>query len=218
MNAISKAILAAACIVLLTLSVAAQEFPRAELAFDYTFARYNPSAAYTKGHSLNGGGGALVYNLNQYLGLKMDLQGYGSNTTSFVIPPNNVFPEGASGRVHGNLFTYMFGPQIKVRAHNFQPFGHLLFGGAHSNVYGNAFKQICQPLPGACNFSKAPTGNAFAMAFGGGVDIPINRTISIRPGEFDYLLTRFNNAFTNGNQNNLRYSAGVNFSFGGGSH
>ena len=80
MNAISKAILAAACIVLLTLSAAAQEFPRAELAIDYSFARYAPSAAYTKGHSLNGGGGALVYNLNQYLGLKMDLQGHGSNT------------------------------------------------------------------------------------------------------------------------------------------
>src|SRR5437879_9196191 len=215
MRTTSKAILAAACIVLLTWSVAAHAFPRAELAFDYTFARYNPSAAYTKGHSLNGGGGALVYNLNQYLGLKMDLQGYGSNTTSFVIPPNNIFPEGASCRVHGNLFTYMFGPQIKVRAHHFQPFGHLLFGGAHSNVYGNAFKQICQPLPGACNFSKAPTGNAFAMAFGGGVDIQINRTISFRPGEIDYLLTVFTNPFTKGNQNNLRYSAGINFTFGG---
>ena len=215
MNAISKAILAAACIVLLTLSLAAQEFPRAELAFDYTFARYNPSAAYTKGHSLNGGGGALVYNVNPYLGLKMDLQGYGSNTTSFVIPPNNIFPGGLSGRVHGNLFTYMFGPQIKVRAHNFQPFGHLLLGGGHSNVYGNAFKQLCQPLPGACDFSKAPSANAFAMAVGVGVDIQINRTISFRPGEVDYLLTVFSNPFTNGNQNNFRYTAGINFTFGG---
>ena len=215
MRTTSKAILAGASILLLTLAAAAQEFPRAEVAIDYSFARYAPSAAYTKGHSLNGGGGALVYNVNQYLGLKMDLQGYGSNTTSFVIPPNNIFPGGLSGRVHGNLFTYMFGPQIKVRAHHFQPFGHLLFGGAHSNVYGNAFKQICQPLPGACNFSKAPTGNAFAMAFGGGVDIQINRTISFRPGEIDYLLTVFSNPFTNGNQNNFRYTAGINFTFGG---
>ena len=141
-----------------------------------------------------------MYNLNQYLGLKMDLQGYGSNTTSFVIPPNNIFPGGLSGRVHGNLFTYMFGPQIKVRAHNFQPFGHLLLGGGHSNVYGNAFKQLCQPLPGACDFSKAPSANAFAMAVGVGVDIQINRTISFRPGEVDYLLTVFSNPFTNGNQ------------------
>ncbi len=214
----NKAILAGASILLLTLAAAAQEFPRAEVAIDYSFARYSPSAAYTKGHSLNGGGGSFMYNLNSYLGLKMDLQGYGSNTTNFVIPPNNNFPGGASGRVQGNLFTYLFGPEIKVRTHNFQPFGHILFGAAHSNVYGNAFKQICQPVVDACNLTKAPTGDAFAMAFGGGVDIPLNKHISIRPGEFDYLLTRFNNAFTNGNQNNLRYSAGVNFSFGGGSH
>ena len=211
---INKALIFGA-VLLLGVAAWAQEFPRAEVGLNYSYARYAPSVSYSKGHSLNGGGGSVTFNWNEYLGIRADLQGYGSNTTSFVIPPNNVFPEGASGRVHGNLFTYMFGPQIKVRAHNFQPFGHLLFGGAHSNVYGNAFKQICQPLPGACNFSKAPTGNAFAMAFGGGVDIPINRTISIRPGEFDYLLTRFSNPFTNGHQNNLRYSAGINFTFGG---
>jgi hypothetical protein len=159
MNAIIKAILAAASIVLLALAGAAQEFPRAELAFDYSFVRYAPSAAYTKGHSLNGGGGSIVYNLNHYFGLKMDLQGYGSNTTSFVIPPNNLFPGGASGSVQGNLFTYMFGPQVQVRTHYFQPFGHILFGAAHSNVYGNAFKQICQPTANPCNFSKVPTSD-----------------------------------------------------------
>jgi hypothetical protein len=63
--------------------------------------------------------------------------------------------------------------------------------------------------------SAAPTGDAFAMAFGGGVDIQINKSISIRPGEVSYLLTRFTNAFTNTNQHNLRYSAGINFTFGG---
>jgi hypothetical protein len=218
MRTTSKAILAGVGIVLLTLAAAAQEFPRAEVAIDYSFARYAPSASYTQGHSLNGGGGSLMYNLNSHLGLKADLQGYGSNTTSFVIPPNILFPGGASGRVEGNLFTYLFGPEVKVRAHNFQPFGHILFGAAHSNVYGNAFKQICQPIVGACSFTKVPTSDAFAMTFGGGVDIPLNKRISIRPGEFDYLLTRFSNAFTNGNQNNFRYSAGLNFSFGGGSH
>src|SRR5258708_25988578 len=42
-------------------------------------------------------------------------------------------------------YTTLFRSQIKVRAHRFQPYGHLLFGGAHSNVYGNAFHTICQP-------------------------------------------------------------------------
>ena len=202
-------------ILLLGMAACAQEFPRTELGFDYSYARFGPSAPYTKGHSLNGGGGSVVINISEYLGIKMDLQGYGSNTTGFNISPNPTFPGGALGSVQGNLFTYLFGPQIKVRARRFQPFGHLLFGGAHTNVYGNAFKTLCQPIVGGCSFTGAPAADAFAMAFGGGVDIPINKTISIRPAQIDYLLTRFNNPFTGpNNQNNFRYSGGIVFTFG----
>ena len=193
----------------------AQEFPRAEVGVDYSYARFAPSAPYSKGHSLNGGGGELNINFNEYLSIKMDLQGYGSNLTTFNIAPNPTFPLGASGNVQGNLFTYLFGPQIKVRAHHFQPFGHLLFGGAHTNVYGNAFHTICQPIVGGCAISKAPASDAFAMDFGGGVDIPVHKNVSIRPAQFDYLLTRFHNPFTgDNNQNNFRYSAGIVFAFG----
>ena len=210
-----KRVLICGTILLLGVTAWAQEFPRAEVGVDYSYARYAPSAPYSKGHSLNGGGGELNINFNEYLSIKMDLQGYGSNLTTFKIAPNATFPLGASGNVQGNLFTYLFGPQIKVRAHHFQPYGHLLFGGAHSNVYGNAFHTICQPIVGGCNFSKAPASGAFAMDFGGGVDIPVHKNVSIRPAQFDYLLTRFHNPFTgDNNQNNFRYSAGIVFAFG----
>jgi hypothetical protein len=211
----SKAILVTVSILLLGLAAWAQEFPRNELAVNYSYVRYAPSASYTQGHSLNGAGGSFTFNINSMFGIKMDLQGYGSNTSKFTVPSGTNFPGGGTANVQGNLFTYMFGPQVKLRAKSFQPFGHLLFGGAHSNVYGNAFQNICQPTAGTCAFSKAPDGNAFAMAFGGGFDIPVNKLISIRPAEIDYLLTRFNNQFTNTNQNNFRYSAGVVFTFGG---
>ena len=203
-----------ATIVLLTISAWSQEFPAGELGFDYSYARFAPNHAFTQGHSLNGGGGSVVFNLNQFLGIKMDLQGYGSNTSTFVFAPSLNFPTGATANVQGNLFTYLFGPQIKYHGSKVQPFVHLLFGGAHSNVYGNAFKNICQPLVGACAFSKAPANNAFAMAFGGGVDIPIGHTISIRPVEIDYLFTDFTNQFNNAHQNNVRYSGGINFNLG----
>jgi len=210
-----KRVLICGTILLLGVTAWAQEFPRAEVGVDYSYIRYAPSAPYSKGHSLNGGGGELNINFNEYLSIKMDLQGYGSNLTTFKIAPNATFPLGASGNVQGNLFTYLFGPQIKVRAHRFQPYGHLLFGGAHSNVYGNAFHTICQPIVGGCDFSKAPASNAFAMDFGGGVDIPVHKNVSIRPAQFDYLLTRFHNPFTgDNNQNNFRYSAGIVFAFG----
>jgi hypothetical protein len=203
---------------MLVLGIAAyaQEFPKFEAGVDYSYVRYAPSASYTKGHSLNGGGGSFVYNFNEFLGLRADLQGFTSNTTGFNITPNPTFPLGLHGNVQGNLFTYLFGPQIKVRSHKVQPFGSLLFGGAHSNLYGNAFKQLCQPIVGACGtLSKAPTSEAFALLVGGGIDIPINKMVSFRPGEISYLLTRFSNPLSGtGNQNNLRYSVGVFFSFG----
>jgi len=205
-----KTILLAA-ILLLGLGAWAQEFPKIEVGADYSYARYAPSAAETKGLSLNGGGGTFVYNINKYFGIKADLQGYGSNTINWT---------GANGGVlhaQGNLFTYLFGPQIKFRTPKIQPFAHLLFGAAHSNVYANLAQQCAlQPLPGAVcgNSSRTPAGNGFSMAFGGGVDIPINKSISIRPAEIDYLLTDFSNEFNGSNQNNFRYSAGINFNFG----
>ena len=209
-----KAIQLAGVVILLGFSAWAQEFPRFELGADYSFARFNPNAAYTNGHSLNGGGGSFVVNINEFLGIKMDLQGYQSQTHNFAVPSGLSFPGGASGAVSGDLFTYLFGPQIKVRSHGLHPFAHILFGAAHSNVYSNAFKQICQPIAGTCSFKTSPAEDGFAMAIGGGVDIPIGKVVSFRPAELDYLLTHFTNQFANSNQNNFRYSAGLVFSFG----
>ncbi len=46
------------------------------------------------------------------------------------------------GNVQGNVFTYMFGPQIKKHSGKLQPFGQALFGAAHSNVYANVVDTI----------------------------------------------------------------------------
>ena len=211
--------LAGVSVLLIGTAVWSQEWPKVEVGGDYSYMRFAPSGPYTKGHSLNGGGGSIVYNWNEYLGIKMDLQGYTSNHTGFSIPPNLTFPRGLTGNVQGNLFTYLFGPQFKVRAHGIQPFAHLLFGGAHTNVYGNAFKSLCQPVVGNCGVVKAPTAEAFAMDFGGGVDIPISRTVSFRPVQIDYVLTRYSNPFTKtNNQNNFHYSAGIVFTLANGGY
>ncbi len=95
----------------------AQDYPAVEVGINYTYARYSPSAAYIKNSfSLNGGGGSIVYNFSRYIGAKMDLQGYGSNTSSFTIPSGiGPCPENGptcTGNVQANLFTYMLGPQV----------------------------------------------------------------------------------------------------------
>lgn len=196
---------------LLGTTALAQEFPRAEVGFDYSYLRFAPNFSGSQGHSLNGGGGSLVFNINRYLGIKADLQGYGSTTTVLTVAPGPNFPTGATARAQGNVFTYLFGPQIKVHSPKIQPFVHALFGGAHSNVYANAFKNVCLPGSLVCGFSTAPSNNAFAMAFGGGVDIPIGHVVAIRPAEIDYLYTNFTNQFNRSNQNNFRYSGGIVF-------
>jgi hypothetical protein len=192
----------------------AQEAPKSELSLDYSFARYAPSASYTKGHSFNGGGGQIKFNIGQHFGIMGDLQGYNSNTTTFNIPATTNFPSGVNGSVSGNLFTYLFGPVVKFRAERAHPYFDLLFGAAHSNVYGNAYKTLCQPVAGACAASTTPNGNGFAMSAGGGLDIPINHRVDFRVGEFDYLYTRFTNIFNDAGQNNFRYVGGLNINMG----
>lgn len=205
-----KAIILAATVLLLGLAAWAQEFPIAEVTADYTYARDNPSSNYSQPGSLNGGGGSYTLNLNQYLGIKADLQGYGSTRHTFNIPQTPNFPNGATGTVEGNLFTYMFGPELKLRLPTWQPFFHTLFGGAHTNVYANAESSICNGN-GVCKSSSVPSNNAFAASFGGGLDIKLDRYVAFMPVEIDYVLTRFNNEFTS-NQHTFRYAAGIVFS------
>jgi len=191
----------------------AQENPRWELSADYSFARWNPSQGTVLNlHSLNGGGGSLVYNLTGFLGIKADLQGYGSQSNTFVLRTGTpLLPAGGSFNANGNLFTYTFGPVVKLRTRKVQPYFQTLFGGAHSNVYRSLYSNA-----GALTAAKAPSSGAFAMVVGGGIDIPLGRHWSIRPGEVDYLLTRFGsntNLPGTPDQNSFRYLAGVNFSF-----
>lgn len=206
-------------VLLLGVAAMAQEYPKTELSFNYSYMHFAPAQANTDNKSLNGGGGALVYNLTNHFGIKMDLQGYNSFTDTFVLAPSASVPSGAHGTVSGNLFTYLFGPQLKFRSPHMEFFPEVLIGAAHSNLYASAFKTLCQPTAAGCpGIKSSPSNNGWAVMFGGGIDLPINHTVSIRAAELDYLLTRFGNFFTeaNANQNNFRYSAGVVFNFGHG--
>jgi len=216
-TAIKKSLFPIGMMLLTGIFCVAQEYPKAELALDYSYLHFAPAQKFTSNQSLNGGGGAFVYNFANHFGVKADLQGYNSFTNSFVIPASPSLPSGANGTVSGNMFTYLFGPQLKFRGQHVQLLLDALGGAAHSNVYGNAFKTLCQPIAGACSgVSGAPSNNGAAMMFGGGLDFPINRRVSVRAAELDYMLTRFGNFFTqqNANQNSFRYLGGLNFNFG----
>jgi opacity protein-like surface antigen len=207
-------------VVLLGGKAFAQDQPtKIEMGLDYSLADFNPRIPGTSSQVLNGGGGSVVYFLMPSFGLKMDLQGYTNSQQNFVIPPPAVMVtnpiagagqsasfQGGTFHVGGNLFTYMFGPEIKKRG-RIEPYGQLLIGGAHSNTYANLFTATRAT-------GVAPDNNAFALTVGFGLDFHINKAWSIRPVEVGYLLTEFGNPFTGAKtQNSFRYAAGINFNF-----
>lgn len=205
-------------VMLLGRSAWSQNPPKWEVPLDYSYVHFQAidftSQNYFFGqhYDLNGGGGGLVYNFSHMFGFKAEFQGYGSQTRTITVPAGNpFFPAGASASVQGNLFTYMFGPQIKIYKGRFHPFAEGLVGGAHSNVYKNAINNL-----NFTGISKAPSNNTFALATGVGFDIAVSPRVSIRPFEMDYMYTNFNgNLGLTANQNSWRYLGGAVLTFGG---
>jgi hypothetical protein len=128
------------------------------------------------------------------------------------------------------FINYLWGPRISPHYYSrYTPYVNILFGGMHagSSVAANAIPVAGQPitLPGQTtplpanipvSLRAVTSQTAFAMAVGGGLDIKINKYMSFRPVELDYMLTRLQNVrdLQDKNQNNLRYMVGVNFAFG----
>jgi hypothetical protein len=95
---------------------------------------------------------------------------------------------------HTHLQTYLAGPQLRFPG-PISPFVHFLVGAAHESIGTGVGPLI----------TTGPTQNAFATAIGGGLDLKVLPFISLRPIQFDYLLTHFNSK----TQNQPRISAGV---------
>jgi hypothetical protein len=113
-----------------------------------------------------------------------------------------------NGNIHdihisNEWLTYMVGPRISLRnrGKRIVPSLEALFGGA--TVFGSG------TTPGGVHLSANTTG--FAMALGGVLDIRLTHHVALRPIQLDWLLTRINN---DTNQHNLRYGAGLIFTFG----
>ncbi len=183
-------------------------YPKFEVPVDFSFINVHPDLPVITSFNVFGGGLGGVYNVTPLIGIKADFQFYTQGTG---VKTKLTEAGYQAGQLSANFVTYMFGPQFKKHSGRFQPFGEALFGAAHSN-------EFAQILQDEGNINKSSTNNAFAMEFGGGLDIPITKHIQARPVEVDYLLTRFgvNGTSYTGNQNNFKYSAGVNFTFGGG--
>jgi opacity protein-like surface antigen len=200
-----KKLLLLASVLLLGITAWAQDVPTVEIPLGFSMINVHPNLAPITSFNVFGGGGQVDFNFGSVFGIKADFMGYtqGSGLR------NQLREHGFAAQANGNLFTYMFGPQVKKHTGMFQPFGEALFGAAHTNAYATILTDEGRILQGSGN------NNAFAMALGGGLDLAVSKHIALRPVEVDYLLTRFGARNYHANQNNFRYLGGLDFMFGG---
>lgn len=188
---------------------------RADIYGAYSYLHFSPTIGGLASTSLNGGGGGADLYFLKILGLKADFMGYSSATftrtydTEVTIPGIGTIPAGTYS-TQGDMFTYLFGPVLRLPFPIVKPFGEVLFGGSNTNGYVNLAKEI----NGAGGSITVPSQHPFTMAAGGGVDVSISRHLAIRLAELDYMLTRYSNPLTStNNQNNFRYVGGVVLKF-----
>ncbi len=187
-------------------TAAAEEVPKIGTYLGYEYVRFN-SATNLPAFSANGGGGQFIYNFNSWISGVADL---------------GAVHNGNIGGFHldSTAANFLFGPRLSVRRWSrITPYAQVLFGG----VYATTSTAVQSSLlvagvvipPGILRITAQDT--AFAMTAGGGLDIKISRHVSFRPIALDYYLTRLQNlrTATNNNQNNIRYSTGFTFLFGG---
>src|SRR5271167_1570057 len=117
----------------------AQDDHKIEVTGNYSYIHANPqNNNIIPTFSLNGGGGSAAFYFSKYIGIVAEFEGYGSYTHNLTIPTGPYCAEGpCTVSAQGNLFTYNAGPILKYRTSHFEPFVEAMFGGAHSNFYGN---------------------------------------------------------------------------------
>jgi|SRR5579883_1277762 len=197
------------------IAMAADDHPTAETFLGFTYMRAN-SATNIPAFSTNGGSGQLAVNFNKYLGFVMDIG---------AVHNGNI----GGNHLDSTFVNYLWGPRVSLRYSRIIPYFNVLFGGmrASESIGLDAVPIASQPiyLPGSTtpippnspvSVRAVHAQTAFAMAAGGGLDIKINKHMTFRPIGLDYMLTRLQNIrdLQDRNQNSLRYTAGVNFTFG----
>ena len=148
-----------------------------------TFAQDDPRGELYLGYPLLAGfHGSAAVNLNRWFGIAGD---YSYRVAEYYADKP--------------LHAFGVGPRLTVRSiPRLMPFAQVMFGGAGSGCAGWSDSAGCQ------------FGTSFAMVLGGGVDVSLGRSLSIRAIQLDRIRT----SFGGGSQNYNGLSFGLTFRLG----
>jgi peptidoglycan-associated lipoprotein len=167
--------------------------PLPEVALEYSFLRSNAPPGECGCFNLNGGSANFAWPLKTS---GFELVGEITADHSGQI---NAAGDGLTVSAYTGGARYLVKVKHKPGPYALQPFVETLVGVAHAS--------------GSLAAATSNAGAAFAANLGGGLDLRVNRSLSIRMLKADYLLTTFDNGGNN-HQNNLRLGAGVVLRFG----
>jgi len=162
------------------------------------------------GGSLGGWEGQGTFNFTRHFGLTADFSGNSKQLAG-------VSGLGFSAGTQQHMYNMLFGPTVTGYFGKSSVFGHALFGAALSSMSAG----VSVPILGGIS-APLDSSHAFAMAFGGGIDIGLSRHFAIRAAQVDFIRTNFNSldalasglaTSTSNNQNSFRYSGGVIWRF-----
>ena len=168
------------------------------------------SSNFNLGGNLNGWEAQGTLNFTRNFGVTADFSGNSKQLAGFSAL-------GFSAGTQQHMYNFLFGPTVTGYFGKSSVFWHALFGAAHSSLGAG----VSVPFLGGIS-APIDNANAFAMAFGGGLDIGLSRHFAIRAAQVDLIRTNFNSidaiasglsSNTSNSQNNIRYSGGIIWRF-----
>jgi hypothetical protein len=164
---------------LLAVPAAAQMFPNVVPQTEVFVGASYYRAGVSNGLNLVGWQAAFDYNVHKHVSVVLDLGG-----------AYKTISNGTSGSYTVGLYQYMVGPRFKQRVGRLTAFAEGLVGGDAAHIPNH-------------------THGAFAVGFGGGLDLYANRIVSIRVLQVDSIHDHTEGVWGH----SLRVGAGVVFKF-----
>jgi hypothetical protein len=206
--------------------------PRVEVYGGYSYARADITDLGK--YSGNGGEISTTVNIGRYMGMTFDFGTQGGSASLNSIGTHILGDVGRSGVVVGlpggldyRNFTLLSGPRFAVRSGRLTSYVHALVGAAHIR-YGNynTAQATLTPFFNSLPLSAFELGlsghssTSIAVAAGGGFDLQLTRSLTLRLGQLDYLMTHYQALVVQPNnpqrvfQNNFRFTTGFVVRFG----
>jgi hypothetical protein len=153
-----------------------------------------------KGANLNGWNASVALSINNWIKVVSDFSGHYGSLSEQTEFSDDDFPQISAPRgERARLHLILFGPQFSFyKNEKVETFFHILMGATHLRTDATArLDDIILNIP----FAKV----SYASAVGGGLDVKLNDSVSLRLIKADYVFT----AFIKSSYSNARLSAGI---------